>query len=128
MEINDKQSDETTAAFDVLVSRAMDRVLQSESAAQTAVAECERTCAGILEEARQQARSILETAQRRIVALHTRAARGLELGAAEIIEARRKSTAAAVGQLSDPARRSTALDRLAARLTSTEEIRTCDGT
>ncbi|MEP6548936.1 MAG: hypothetical protein ABJD53_15880 [Gammaproteobacteria bacterium] len=127
MQSHATRSDGTGAASDRLVAAAMDRVLQSERDAQSAVTECERKCAVTIEGARQKARSILERAQRRIVALHTRAARGLELHAAEIAETHRKSAAAAVGQLSDPIRRSESLDRLALSLTSTQEIRDING-
>jgi hypothetical protein len=60
----------------------------------------------------------VERAQARIVALHTRAAKELEVRAAEVTARRMKSAAVAVGQLSDPQRRSEALGRLAACLTT----------
>ena len=109
------------------VARAMDRVLQAERAAQAAVAECERICADILERARQQGRATLERAQMRIVALHARAAKGLDLRAAALTEERRKAAAVAVAELSDSNRRSAALERLAARLTTTDAVRPHDG-
>ena len=103
---------------DDAIARAMNSVLESESAARAAVAECERSCAEVLEQARQQRRSILDRAQSRIVALHARAARRLEIQAADLTEQRRKAAALMAEQLSDPARRRTAIERLAARLTA----------
>ncbi|MEP6885292.1 MAG: hypothetical protein ABJC66_11130 [Gammaproteobacteria bacterium] len=123
MKSHASRSKEAGPASDDLVARAMDSVLQAERDAQTAVAECERAGGRTLEQARQQARSILERAQRRIVSLHARAAQRLELDAAKIAEAHRKPAVLAVGRLSDPVRRSAALDRLALSLTSIQEIR-----
>ena len=112
-------SDDLTPPLpDVRVAHAMDRVLECEHAAEAAVAECEHACADILDRAREQGRAILERAQARIVALHTRAAKGLERRAAQIAEQRRKSAAATIRLLSDPARRSAAIERLAAQLTT----------
>ncbi len=105
-------------APDDATARAMNQVLEAERDAQAAVAQCERACAELLEQARHQRRSILDRAQMRIVALHARAAKRLEREAAELIEQRRKAAAALAGQLSDPGRRGAALDRLAARLTT----------
>lgn len=58
-------ANEVDPAPDVLVPRPMDRVLQSERAAQAAVAECERACAEALEHYRQQAGAILSARERR---------------------------------------------------------------
>jgi vacuolar-type H+-ATPase subunit H len=127
MEPNPREPDDTASLPDARVARAMDRILQAERAAQSTIAECERTCADILEHARQQGRAILERAQARIVALHTRAAKGLELRVAELTEERRKSAAVALVQLSDSNRRSAALQRLADRLTTTEVAGSHDG-
>jgi vacuolar-type H+-ATPase subunit H len=127
MESNLAVPEDTAPLLDARVARAIDRVLQAERAAEATVAECERTCADILEQARQQGRVILERAQTRIVALHTRAAKGLELRVAELTEERRKSAAVTLGQLSDSNRRNAALQRLADRLTATEVVRSPDG-
>jgi vacuolar-type H+-ATPase subunit H len=114
------ETDESTVSREALVARAMDRALESERAAQVAIAEFERQAAEILEHARQQRRTILERAQARIVALHTRAAKNLERRTADIAAKRVQSATAVVGQLSEPARRTKALERLAARLTTDE--------
>lgn len=108
----DRDTDDSPVGADALVARAMDRTLEAERAAQAAIAECERQTAEVLERARQQRRTVLECAQARIVALHTRAARNLVRKAAP------RSAVAAIDQLSDPSRRARALARLAARLTA----------
>jgi hypothetical protein len=106
-----------SSSSDVLVVRAMDRVLESERAAQAALAECERNCDQMLECSREQRRTILERAHARIVVLHTRAAKALELRTAEILEQRRQTAAVTAAQQSDPARLTDALQRLATELT-----------
>ena len=105
---------------DALVARAFDRVLDAERAAQMAIGDCERQIAAQIEHARQEGRAILERAQARIVALHTRAEKNLELRSVGIAEQRRQSAAEAVERLSDPARRARAVERLAAHLTLDE--------
>jgi len=127
MKSSDPMAEDTDLPIDLTVGQAMDRVLRAERDAQAAVAECERTCAEILEQARHQGRAILERAQARVIALHTRAAKRLELRAAELTQRRMKSAAAAAGQLADPGRRAAALERLAARLTTTDAARPLDG-
>jgi len=127
MKSNGPTAEDIDSPVDLTVAQAMDRVLQAERDAQAAVAECERTCAEILEQARHQGRAILERAQARIIALHTRAAKRLELRAAELTEQRMKCAAVAAGQLSDPGRRAAALERLAARLTTTDAARPLNG-
>lgn len=102
---------------------AMDRVLAFERDAQARVSECERACANVLEQSRRQAQAILERMQRRIVALHARAAKRVELQAAELVAGRMKSAAVAAERLSDPARRIAAVEQLAARLTTAEAAR-----
>lgn len=102
---------------DALVVRAMDRVLESERAAQVTLAECERNCNQTLERSREQRRAILERAHTRIVTLHTRAAKALELRTADIVEQRRQTAEATAAQQSDPARLSDALQRLVTELT-----------
>jgi hypothetical protein len=109
-----------SAGSNPLAARAIDRVLAAERDAQAAVAACERVGSEVLEAARQSARSIVERAQARAVALHGRAAEKLELCAAALMEQRMKSAAEAVRELSDPARLGVALERVAARLTTEE--------
>ena len=123
----DVESDYPRINVDALVARAMDRALEAERTAQAAIAECERQAAVVLEHARQQRRTMLERAQARIIALHTRAAGNLERQAAEIAEKAPQSAAAAINQLSEPARRAKALARLVARLTSDDIEQTPDG-
>jgi vacuolar-type H+-ATPase subunit H len=106
------------AGSNQLAAQAIDRVLEAERDAQAAVAACERAGSTILEAARQEARSIVERAHARAVALHGRAAKKLELCAAALMEQRMKSAAEAVRQLSDPTRLGVALERVAAQLTT----------
>jgi hypothetical protein len=73
-----------------------------------------------IEHARQQARAVLERAQARIVALHTRAEKSLQQRSAGIAEQHQHSAVRAVERLADPARRTRAVEWLAARLTSDE--------
>jgi hypothetical protein len=70
---------------DVRVADAMNRVLEAERAARAAIADCELRMQASLEQARQVRRSILERAQQRIAALHTRAARSLEPRTARVL-------------------------------------------
>ena len=120
------EADEAPAGPDALVAQAMDRALATERAAQQAIADCERQAAEMLEGARQQRRTMLERAQARIVALHTRVAGTLERQAAVITETSRQSAATAVEQLSDPGRCTQALEQLAAHLTSDDAERAHD--
>ena len=106
------------AGGDPLAAQSIDRVLEAEREAQAAVGACERAGSEILEAARHRARSILERAQARTVALHGRAAKKLELCAAGLMEERMKAAAEAVKQLSDPGRLGVALERVAAQLTT----------
>jgi hypothetical protein len=103
---------------DALAAEAIDRVLESEQAAQTAVAACERAGSLALEAARQQARGILERARARAVALHGREAKKLELCAASLMEQRMRAAVESVRQLSDAGRFAAALERVAAELTT----------
>ena len=57
----------------------MDRVLEAERLARSAIAECEKQCHESLEQARRERRAVLERAQQRIITLHTRAARALDV-------------------------------------------------
>jgi hypothetical protein len=101
-----------------MTTNPIERVLEAERDAQAAVAACEGAGSKLLEAARLQARGIAERAQARAVALHGRAAKKLELGAAALMEQRMKIAAEAVRQLSDPARLGVALEAVAAQLTT----------
>jgi len=107
-----------SAGVDPAAAQAIDRVLEAEREAQAAVAACEREGSKVLDAARQQARGIFERAQARTVALHGRAAKQLELSAAQFMEERMKTAAEAVKQLSDPGRLGVALERVATQLTT----------
>jgi vacuolar-type H+-ATPase subunit H len=122
MNSNSSVSDAGDTPSEVLVVRAMDRVLEAERAAQAAIAECERECEEMLEHSRERRRAILERAHARIVALHTRAAKALELRTAEFVAQRGKS-AATTAQPADPARFSDSLERLATQLTGSTSKR-----
>jgi vacuolar-type H+-ATPase subunit H len=102
-------------------AQAIDRVLQAEQAAQSAIADCEKQGRESLELARQQRRTILERAQQRIVALHTRAARGLEQRLAQIRELQARRVAGTVAQTTDGARMQAATEKLVDRLLSVDE-------
>jgi len=102
-------------------SEAMDRVLQAERDAIEALAECEREAAVRVEQARQLRRAILERAQARVIALHARAAEALERRSSAILAEQQRSAAAASAALTDPGRARAALERLAARLTTTAD-------
>jgi hypothetical protein len=103
---------------DPAAGQAINRVLEAERDAQTAVSASERAGAAALEAARQQARVIVEHAQTRIVALHGRAAKKLERCGAALMERRMQDAAEAVKQLSDPDRLGLALARVAVQLTT----------
>ena len=107
-----------SAGSDPLAAQAIDGVLEAERDAQAAVAACEGAGSKELEGARQLARSILERAQARTVALHGRAAKKVELCAAAVMEQRMESAAESMKQLSEPSRLSIAIERVAARLTT----------
>jgi hypothetical protein len=66
---------ETDVRYDASVAGAMNRVLEAERAAQSAIADFELQMHASLEQARQRRRTILERAHERIMALHARAAR-----------------------------------------------------
>lgn len=113
-------ADSSDTRSDALVARAFDRALDAERDAEAAIRECERQVAEQLEHARQQGRAILARTQARIAALHTRAEKDLEQRSARIVEQHRQSSAEAAERLADPTRRTQAIERLAARLTSDE--------
>ena len=106
------------AASDPAAANAIEGVLRAEREAQAAVAACERAGLEALEAARQHARGIIERGQARIVALHGRAARKLELCAAALMEQRIQAAGEAVKQMADPGRFGVALERVAAQLTT----------
>jgi hypothetical protein len=112
---------------DSLAASAMNRVLESERQAQVTIAECENLCSEQLERARQQRRAILERAQARIVALHTRAANKLEQRTSEAMEKARISAAGADAGLEAPGRRDEALERLVSQLIGTDPPARHDG-
>lgn len=107
---------DSDAEYDTRVARAIDRVLEAERAAQSAIGECEKQTQESLEHARQQRRSILERAQKLIVALHTRAARTFDRQAAQIHQQPGKTVPGAAAQQADRARPLAAIERLADRL------------
>jgi len=109
------------ARGDMRVAQAVDCVLQAERVAQSAIAECQKQGQESLERARQQRRGILERSQRRIVALHTWAARALEQRLAQVREAQARSAAGTVAQNADRTRMPAAIEKLADRLLSADE-------
>jgi vacuolar-type H+-ATPase subunit H len=109
---------------DLRVAHAIDRVLETERAAQSAIAECEKQCQESLERARQERRAILERARERVVALHTKAARALELRNPQVREQHRQAVATAATQHADHPQAQAAIEKLADWLTAVgdEEI------
>ena len=112
------KSSPTGGVGDPFAARAIESVLEAERAAETAVAACERASSKVLEDARLEARVILDRAQARVVALHGRLAKELELCAGRIMEQRLAAAGETVKQLSDPGRLGVALERVAAQLTT----------
>ena len=107
--------------YDARVADAMNRVLEAEHAAQSAVADCERQMHLSLEQARQRRRTILERAHDRIMALHLRAAQTLERRTADIL-ARHKDAASPVAAAgADRAHFKAAIEKFAERLTCRAE-------
>ncbi len=104
-------------AYDARVAGAMDRVLEAERAARSAIADCEREVQAPLEQARQQRRTILERAHDRIMALHARAARSLDERIADMLSKTHRAPGLATAQRTDDARLHAALEGLVERLT-----------
>jgi vacuolar-type H+-ATPase subunit H len=107
--------------YDARVAGAMNRVLEAERAAQSAIADCERKVQALLEQARQRRRTILERAHDRIMALHSRATRSLERQTAHILGRPREASHPALVQGAEDARLHAALERLVERLTGASE-------
>jgi uncharacterized membrane protein YccC len=101
---------------DACVALAMDRVLEAERLARSAIAECEKQCHESLEQARRERRAVLERAQQRIITLHTRAARALEQRVAQIRKPRGPAAGAGIGQHPDRVQLQAAIEHLADRL------------
>ena len=104
-------------SYDAQVAGAMNRVLEAERAAQSAIADCERNTHALLEQARQRRRMILERARDRIMALHLRVTRSLERQTAQILASSREASDPALVQGADGERLHAALERVVERLT-----------
>ena len=96
----------------------MNRVLEAERAAQSAVEDCEKQCLALIEDARQRRRNILERAHERIVALHTQAAQALGQRNPSAGEPRGDAGTTILSRHADHARTPTAIEKLADLLTS----------
>src|ERR1700690_3791859 len=103
---------------DMHVARAMERVLEAERAAQSAITDCDAQGQKSLECARRQARRILEHGHERIIALHTKAASSLEQQQASHHQNADPTSAIAARQ-GDLVRFETAIARLADSLVGT---------
>lgn len=103
--------------YDARVAGAMNRVLEAERSAQSAVADCEQRMLASLEHARQQRRTILERAHGRIMALQARVAHTLEQRTSQIREQYRGALEGAAAQSADRALLRAAIERLVERLT-----------
>ena len=103
--------------YDARVAGAMNRVLEAERSAQSAVADCEQRMLASLEHARQQRRTILQRAHERIMALQARVAGALGQRTSQIREQHGGALESAAVQGADRARLQAAIERLAERLT-----------
>ncbi len=99
----------------------MDRVLEAERAARSAIAECELEVQASLEGARQQRRTILQRAHDRIMALHVRAAHTLDERIATVLEQHAQGPDLAAAPRTDAGRLRAALEGLVERLTRPAE-------
>lgn len=109
------------SGYDARIADAMNRVLEAERAAQSAIVDCEQQQQVSLEHARQQRRSILDRAHARVMALHERATRGLEQRTAQILAQQKGAPQAAGEQGADSAHLKAAIERLVERLTCDAE-------
>ena len=117
MSLSAEAADNVELSYDASVAAAMDRVLEAERAARSAIAECELEAQASLERARQQRRSILQRAHDRIMALHLVAARTLDERSANILKQPAQAPDLAAAQRTDAGRLRAALEGLAERLT-----------
>jgi hypothetical protein len=107
--------------YDERVADAMNRVLEAERTARSAVADCERQMQLSLEQARQQRRTILERAHDRIMALHQRAVQALERRTADILARHKDAEGPVTAPKTDGANLKTAIEKFAERLTCRAE-------
>jgi hypothetical protein len=101
--------------IDASIARAMDRVLESERAAQQAVSQCRTECEQALEQAREQRLEILERAQARVMRLREAVSKALQ-SPVTVASIPMDALAAAAKPALDIARHHAALERLAAQL------------
>ncbi len=111
-----KRNGDSNVPHDLRVAQAMDRVLEAERAAQSAIVDCEKQGQALLEQARQQRRDILQRAHDRIVALHTRAAHAFELKVVQVRQQNDRPVPDTFVQYADEARLQAAIEKLADRL------------
>jgi vacuolar-type H+-ATPase subunit H len=115
---------ETDVRYDASVAGAMNRVLEAERAAQSAIADFELQMHASLEHARQRRRTILERAHERIMALHARSVRSLEQRTAQILTEQAHAPNPVAAREADGAHLQAAIERLVERLMRlTEEER-----
>ena len=107
--------------YDARVAGAMNRVLEAERAARSAITDCELKMQATLELARQQRRTILERARARIMALHARAARTLGERTAQILERHGEAPDPGAAPDANGARLKAAVESLVVRLTRPAE-------
>ncbi len=108
-------------AYEASVAAAMNRVLEAERAARSAITDCEREVQAALEHARQQRRTILQRAHDRIMALHERAAHTLDERVAGILKQNVQGADLATAPRADDGRLRAALEGLVERLTRRAE-------
>ncbi len=107
--------------YDAQVVGAINRVLEAERAAQSAIADCEQNTQALLEQARQRRRMILERARDRTMVLHSRVTRSLERQTAQILGRPREVSDPPGVQGAQDARLHAALERLVERITGAAE-------
>jgi hypothetical protein len=121
MNLSVEPADGAEPAYEASIAGAMDRVLDAERAARSAIADCEREVQAALELARQQRRSILQRAHDRIMALHARAARTLDERIADMLKQNAPGPGLATAPRSDDGQLRAALAGLVERLTRRTE-------
>ncbi len=121
MSLSARADRELELRYDARVAEAMNRVLEAERSAQSAIADCERQSQESLERARAQRRAILERARERILALHARAAHATEQRTAQIRERGARAPDSSDAPGAGDARLRAAIGSLAERLTRAGE-------
>lgn len=100
----------------------MDRVLRAEREVMDSINESRDEAATIIEGARERARQIIQRADRRISDLHARCADAIEWRVADLRDRASTDMPQPALDADDHAALETAVDRLATRLTTSDEL------